>query len=96
MNKKKNQQQPQGLIRLLGLSGTWNILHLLFKNGRGTYKEFTQSTNTRALNMRLNELIEHNLIEHRQVRNPRREWYEITERGREIFGLVLKILEVKD
>ncbi len=46
--------------------------------------------------MRLNALIEYNLIEHHQVRNPRREWYEITEKGREIFGLLLKMLEVKD
>ncbi len=95
MDESKSEEARQ-LLRVLGLAGTWDILHFLFENGAGTYLDFRQSINTHTLNMRLNALIEYHLISHHQVRNPRREWYEITEKGREIFGLLLKILEVKD
>ncbi len=93
---EKSEEEARQLLRVLGLTGTWDILHFLFENGTGTYLDFRQSINTHTLNTRLNALIEYNLIVHHQVRNPRREWYEITEKGREIFGLVLKIVEVKD
>ncbi len=95
MDESKSEEARQ-LLRVLGLTGTWEILHFLFENGTGTYLDFRQSINTHTLNMRLNALIEYNLIEHHQVRNPRREWYELTEKGKEIFRLLLKMLEVKD
>ncbi len=95
MDESKSEEARQ-LLRILGLTGTWDILHFLFENGTGSYLDFRQSINTHTLNMRLNALIEYNLIVHHQVRNPRREWYEITEKGREIFRLLLKMVEVKD
>ncbi len=93
---EKSEEEARQLLRILGLAGTWDILHFLFENGTGSYLDFRQSINTHTLNMRLNALVEYKLIEHHQVRNPRREWYEITEKGKEIFRLLLKIVEVKD
>ncbi len=95
MDESKSEEARE-LLRILGLTGTWEILHFLFENGTGSYLDSRQSINTHTLNTRLNALIEYRLIVHHQVRNPRREWYEITEKGREIFRLLLKMLEVKD
>ncbi len=96
MDESKSEEEERQLLKVLGLAGTWDILHFLFENGTGTYLDLSQSINTHTLNMRLNALIEYNMIVHHRVRNPKREWYEITEKGKEIFGLLLKILEVKD
>ncbi len=78
---EKSEEEARQLLRVLGLAGTWDILHFLFENGTGSYLDFRQSMNTHTPNTRLNALIEYNLIVHHQVRNPRREWYEITEKG---------------
>ncbi len=89
------EEEDRLLLKVLGLTGAWEILYFLSRNSKGTHGEFLQMMNMSTLNMRLSELIEHKMIEHHLVRNPRREWYEITPKGREIFQFLLKILQVQ-
>lgn len=72
-------------ILLLGSKGTRKILQYLSKHERGQYKDFDLDISVPTISTRLSKLLEFNLIEHYFQKEPtRKEWYEITEKGREI------------
>ncbi len=96
MDESKSDEEARRFLRVLGLAGTWDVLHFLSENGTAAYNNLSQSINTHTLNTRLNALLEYHLIEHRQVRNPKREWYELTEKGEKVLKLLLEILEARD
>jgi DNA-binding HxlR family transcriptional regulator len=70
---------------LIGSKGTRKILQYLCKHGKGQYKDFDLGISVPTISTRLSKLLEFNLIEHHLQKEPaRKEWYEITEKGREI------------
>jgi DNA-binding HxlR family transcriptional regulator len=90
--EKKDEEK---LLKLIGSTGTKQILELLSEQGAGQYKEMKGFTSTHALNRRLRELLSFSLIEHHFEREEgRREWYEITERGKELLKCIETIIEV--
>lgn len=72
-------------ILLLGSKGTRKILRYLSEHEKGQYKDFDLDISVPTISTRLSKLLEFNLIEHHFQKGPtRKEWYEITKKGREI------------
>ncbi|MBU7029556.1 MAG: winged helix-turn-helix transcriptional regulator [Theionarchaea archaeon] len=75
---------------MLGSKDTIEILQYLRQQGEVQYTNFDLSISLPTLNTRLRKLLKFGLIEHCIAKQPKRkEWYEITERGKN----VLKIME---
>lgn len=87
---KDNLSTRIELLALLGSKNTKEILRYLCKQRKVQYKDFDLSISVPTLSTRLAKLLKFDLIEHCIAKEPkRREWYEITGRGKK----VLKIME---
>jgi DNA-binding HxlR family transcriptional regulator len=85
-------EREKEFLKLITSRGTIGILRYLKEHETGQYHHFNQFIFTATLNDRLRQLLRFNLINHYFVKEgmiKRKEWYEITEKGRE----VLQILE---
>ena len=81
-----NETREMELLALLGSKGTKEILQYLCKHGKVQYKEFDLSISVPTLSKHLVKLLKFNLVDHCMTRDTkRREWYEITEKGRKIL-----------
>lgn len=81
-----NETREMELLALLGSKGTKEILQYLRKHGEVQYKDFDLSISIPTLGKHLAKLLKFNLVEHNITRDTkRREWYEITEKGRKIL-----------
>ena len=85
----------EGFFRVLGLKGTKDILTFLDEHGPAQYRDFHVSISVSTLNKRLRELLMFDLINHCLTREGgRKEWYEITEKGREVAKHLKRLTEI--
>ena len=85
----------EGFFRVLGLKGTKDILIFLDEHGPAQYRDFHVSISVSTLNKRLRELLMFDLISHHLTREDgRKEWYEITEKGREVAMCLEGLTEI--
>ncbi len=79
----------ESLFELLGAKNAVQILEFLDQHGVSQYKDMMNSFNTYTLNERLRGLLSFGLVEHHFERTEtRKEWYELTERGKKILRCV--------
>lgn len=65
------------------------VLEFIDERGKAQYKELLKFVTAHTLNKRLSELSGLDCIEHHFERTPlRKEWYELTERGRKVLSLL--------
>jgi len=92
--EKKDEEK---LLKMLGARGTKQILEFMSEHSTARYKQMEGFTSTPALNRRLRELLSFNLIEHHFKREEgRKEWYEITEKGKKLLKCIEAIIEVAE
>ncbi len=87
------------ILRLLGLRGTITILRYLNEHSTAQYHQFNQFIETSTLNERLRQLLHFKFINHYFVKEgviKRKEWYELTEKGRKVLKIAETIIQVVD
>ena len=87
--------RERDLLKLLGAKGTREILELMSQHGTVQYKQMMGFVNTPTLNQRLRDLLIFGLISHHLERvETRREWYEITEKGKQALEYLRALVEL--
>jgi len=82
------------ILEILGKKGTISILEFLNQHDKVHYSQMKQFADTHTLNTRTRELLKYELVEHHLERErTRKEWYEITEKGRDILQSMQELLE---
>jgi DNA-binding HxlR family transcriptional regulator len=82
-------EREEKFLKLLGSKGTKRILEFLDEHGVARYKQMEEFLNTHTLNQRLRELLAFDLIRHHLERiETRKEWYELTDKGREVLQIL--------
>jgi len=82
------------ILKIFGRKGTMQIMEFLNRHNKVQYNQMKQFANTHTLNRRTLELLKYQLVEHHLEREkPRREWYEITEKGRKVLQCAQELLE---
>jgi len=77
------------------LKGTIQILKLIKKRKKAHHRELKTTFSYKTLNIRLNQLLKLNLIEHHFFKGKKREeWYELTERGKKIVLILEKMDDI--
>ncbi len=90
-------KEQEEFIKMLGAKATKHILQYLDREEKARYKQLQEFVNTHTLNTRIKELLSYELIQHHMVREEtRKEWYEPTERGRKVLGLLNELAEIVD
>jgi len=94
MNTDISQKEKE-VLKLLGLTGTWEILTYLCDHDTGSYKHFRTYMSVSTLNRRLKQLLRLGLIEHHLTRKEsKKEWYEITDTGRGVVKHLKRLIEI--
>ncbi|KYK35182.1 MAG: hypothetical protein AYK19_22540 [Theionarchaea archaeon DG-70-1] len=84
----------EAFFKMLGSKAAVRILQYLGTEKRVKYRDLQQFVNTHTLNVRIKDLLNHGLIEHHLTREEtRREWYELTEKGKKVVELLDKLIE---
>jgi len=82
------------ILKIFGRKGTMQIMEFLNRHSKVQYNQMKQFANTHTLNRRIRELLKCQLVEHHLDKSkPRREWYEITEKGRKVLQCAQELLE---
>ncbi|MGD2247392.1 MAG: winged helix-turn-helix transcriptional regulator [Candidatus Methanofastidiosia archaeon] len=85
------------IIKILGFTGTIFILEYMDAHTKTQYKDLNKTIAAYTLNCRLQELLDSNLIEHHfERKEKRKEWYEITEKGRKVLQIIQKLQEISE
>jgi DNA-binding HxlR family transcriptional regulator len=85
----------KGILTVIGSTGTVYILEYLHTHTQTQYKELNRELVPHTLNARLRELLMYKLIEHHLERkDTRKEWYEITEKGKRVLQLMRKLQKI--
>jgi DNA-binding HxlR family transcriptional regulator len=87
------------ILRLLSSRGTIPILRYLNEHRTAQYHQFNQFIITSTLNKRLRQLLYFNLINHYFMKEgviKRKEWYELTEKGRKVLQIAEAIIKEAD
>ena len=97
MKTEKNIEKmriQEAFFKMLGSKAAVRILQYLGTEKRVKYRDLQQFVNTHTLNVRIKDLLNHGLIEHHLTREEtRREWYELTEKGKKVIELLNKLIE---
>lgn len=100
MKSEKNIEKmkiQEAFFKMLGSRAAVRILQYLGTEERVKYKDLQQFVNTHTLNVRIKDLLNHGLIEHHLIREEiRKEWYELTQRGKKVVELLSKLIEVME
>jgi len=90
-------RNQEAFFKILGSRAAIRILQYLGTEERVKYKDLQQFVNTHTLNNRIRDFLNHGLIEHHLTREEiRQEWYELTEKGREVLELLNKLIETME
>jgi len=87
------------ILKLLGSRGTIPIFRYLNEHSTAQYYHFNQFIETSTLNKWLRQLLHFNLINHYFMKEgviKRKEWYELTEKGRTVLQIAEAIIKVVD
>ncbi|KYK32164.1 MAG: hypothetical protein AYK19_15785 [Theionarchaea archaeon DG-70-1] len=80
------------ILEILGKKGTIRILEFLNQHDKVQYIQMRQFADTHTLNTRTRDLLKYELVEHHLEREKtRKEWYEITEKGKNILQYAQKL-----
>jgi len=94
----RTSERKYDLFYILGLKGTIQILKYLREHKKAQYKDLRSvGLSIHLLNDRLRQLLKLNLISHHLVlkrRQKRKEWYELTEKGKKILKLILELEKI--
>ncbi len=83
---ESEQNEDSRLLKILWQKGTFEILQYLVDHEKSQYRDLEPLASTYTLSTRLGQLLEYRLIEHYFEKTERRkEWYEITEKGRKVL-----------
>ena len=92
-----DEKREEKYLKMLCLKGTKKIMEFLDKNKEAQYKQMEQFVSTYTLNERMRGLLEYDLVHHHLVREDvRREWYEFTEKGREVLTHLRELVAIVD
>lgn len=76
-------------------TGSLEILGYLSEKGTARYKDLKPFASTYTLNFRLKQFLKFNLIRHQFLKeDTRKEWYELTNKGRRFHQLLQKAIAV--
>ncbi len=90
---KSEQDEDLRFLKILWLKGTSEILQYLVDHGKSQYSDLEPLASTYTLSTRLGQLLEYGVVEHHfEKTKTRKEWYEITEKGRKVLES-MKILK---
>ena len=79
-------ERIENFFKLISLKSARDILTYLNEHDTVQHTELNSFMNAATLYIRLTELLEFSLIEHHLEKEPtRREWYEITEKGKKVL-----------
>ncbi len=82
-------------VKMLCYTGSWEILKCIVQKGAAQYRDFAPFASTFTVNRRVKDFLHHNLIQHHFVRGDvRKEWYEPTEKGREVYWCLRKTIDI--
>ncbi len=88
-------EKNEEALKVFGAKGTKKVLEFLNQHVRAQYKEMGEFKNLGTLNIRLNELLDLGLISHHLERvETRREWYELTEKGKQALKYLRALVEL--
>ena len=91
------EERMKKFLKVLGAKGAFDVLVYLDVHGKAQYRDLMEFVNTPTLNTRLRQLLTFNLISHHLERvETRKEWYELTERGKEVVNHLKAIMEMVD
>ncbi len=91
----EKMKRQEALFKVIGSKGAIMILQILDKDDQMRYSDILEYTNTHTLNKRLGDLLRYGLIEHHMVREEvRKEWYEITDKGRALLEILDHMAEL--
>lgn len=77
------EKREEDFLKLLGAKGTKQILDFIGLHGTAQYRQLMEFVNTPTLNARLRDLLIFGIICHHLERvETRKEWYELTEKGK--------------
>lgn len=81
-------------LKMMCSTGSLDILKCIDKKGRAQYKDLKPFASTNTLNTRLRQLLSHGLIKHNITKTgKRKEWYELTEKGKNVLLYIRKMLD---
>ncbi len=82
-------EREEEFLKLISLKGTIDILRYLNEHGTAQYKDLIELVNEVTLYNRVKQLLKFDLIIHcLDKKDVRREWYEITEKGRKVLQIL--------
>ena len=82
-------------LKLIFSKHTINILRYLNEHKTGQFKDLMEFVNAVTLYNRMKQLLHYNLITHHvDKKELRREWYELTEKGRKVLQILESIIEL--
>lgn len=88
-------EKKEDLLRLLISRPTREILKFLDQHEQAQYRELSVLVAAKTLNVKLRGLLFHQLIEHHLERlEVRREWYELTDKGRKVLQFLRELAEI--
>ncbi len=89
------EKSGKEFLKLLGASGTWQIIEFIGQHGRAQYSQMRKFLNTNTLNTRLRQLLIFDLVCHHMERvETRKEWYELTEKGKKVLLLLQDLVSI--
>ncbi len=89
------KDREKKFLKMLGATGTRQILEFLGEKDTARYTQMEKFLNTHTLNERLRQLLVFGLIRHHlEKAETRKEWYELTEKGRKALQYLQALLEL--
>ena len=91
------EERMKKFLKVLGAKGAFDVLVYLDEHGKAQYRDLMEFVNTPTLNTRLRQLLTFDIISHHLERaETRKEWYELTEKGKEVVNHLKAVMEMVD
>ena len=89
------EERMKEFLKVLGAKGAFDVLVYLDVHGTAQYRDLMEFVNTPTLNTRLRQFLTFDIISHHLEREEtRKEWYELTERGKEVVEHLKAVMEM--
>lgn len=91
------EEKEETHLKIVCSKGSWNILKYIVQEGSAQHKDLQPFVSTYTLNKRLKDFRDYDLIRHCFVKDDvRKEWYEPTEKGKEVFQLLKRVVSLME
>ena len=92
-----DEERMKKFLKVLSAKGAFDVLVYLDVHETAQYKDLMKFVNTPTLNTRLRQLLTFDIISHHLERTEtRKEWYELTEKGKEVVKHLKAVMEMVD